>query len=339
MTVPLSSTREIARLLSERNSFLLTTHVNPDGDGLGCEYGLYHVLRRLGKKVRVVNAASLPENYAFLDGDIFETYDGAAHDAWIMSADVVLILDTNEIDRIGDLGKIVRESGAVNVIIDHHPHPTAIADVYFIDDQASSTGELVFSILRELIGQDFGYEAALGLYTAIMTDTGSFRFPRSTPRVHRIAADLLEHGVDPARVYEAVYESFPLRRAKLLGLMLRDIASIADDRVTVAIITRDMFNEAGAEEEDVDDMVNYGLAIGGVKMTILLVEHSKGVRMSFRSRGDIPVNELAARFGGGGHRNAAGAFVSDTALDEIRTRLKEELEDFIAVHLDGERDG
>ncbi len=331
MTVLVSSIQEIARILREKHSFLLTTHVNPDGDGLGCEYGLYHVLRRLGKEVRVINAADLPENYAFLDGDVFETYDGSAHDSWIVSADVVMILDTNEMERIGDLGTVVQESEALKVIVDHHLHPSAVADLYFIDDQASSTGELVFSLLQELIGLNFGYEAALGLYTAIMTDTGSFRFPRSTPRVHRIVADLLEHGINPAHVYEAVYESYPLRRARLLGLMLRDITAVAGGRVTITTVTRAMFEEAGAVQEDVDDMVNYGLAIRGVEMTILLVETGKGVRMSFRSRGDVPVNELAVKFGGGGHCNAAGAFVSDTSLVDVRVRLEKELEDFIST--------
>ncbi len=288
---------------------VLTTHTNPDGDALGSELALHAFLRNRGIDCRIVNCDPVPENLMLLnDGDVFETWDSARHGSVLAEADVIVALDFNQSGRVRGMEQPLLESRATRLVIDHHMQPRPFADHYLTVTEASSTAEIVHDLI-ESAGGSLEWDVALGLYVGILTDTGSFRFDRTTPRVHRITAELLEQGVDPTTVHRRIYDDYPLGRTQLLGRMLGGIEAYCGGRATIFSVTRSMMEETGTSMEDVENMVNYGLSIRGVELTALITEIEDGCKISFRSRGSYSVNDIAGTFGGGGHRLAAGARV------------------------------
>ena len=317
----LLSIEEVRSLLHRFDRFVLTTHANPDGDALGSEAALSHALRQEGKSVSVINCHPVPANLSFLDnGGLFQTYDSSVHDAVIAGVDAIVVLDLNDVSRVGRMASPVRDSAAYTMVIDHHLDPRAFADGYLIDQNACATSEILYTLLEDRI--DLGPDVAMGLYTGIMTDTGSFRFERTTPRVHRIAARLLEAGVDPTAVYRRVYDEYPAGRSVLLGRVLAGMQLVCGGRASILRVTRQDLAETSTTLEDLDSLVNYGLGIRGVEASVMLTEVPEGVKMNFRSRGSTSVHALAISFGGGGHRCAAGATVSGTGLDAVYARVR-----------------
>lgn len=317
---------DIRALIARSESFLLTTHINPDGDGIGSELALQRHLRRLGKNVRILNASPLPENYRFLDGErIVECYSPDAHGPELFDVDVLFLLDMNDPQRVGGMREAVLRSRARRIVIDHHLRPKEFADGYLIDDETCATGEIIHDIIAGSDDESLPADIALGLYVAIMTDSGSFRFPRTSARVHRIAAELLEAGVDPAAVYRAIYDEYPVRRTQLLGMVLAAIHPVCGGRATISSVSRETFAATGTTEEDTENMVNFGLSIRGIAATALCVELEDCVKVSFRSVGDIDVSAIARSLGGGGHRNASGARVFGKNLPEAEMLIAEAL--------------
>ncbi|MBN1447263.1 MAG: bifunctional oligoribonuclease/PAP phosphatase NrnA [Bacteroidetes bacterium] len=302
-------------------SFVLTTHVHPDGDALGSEAALYHFLRREGKNVRVINADAVPANLAFLESNgLFETWNPAAHERELMQADAIICLDFNQPDRVRGMEPVMRASTAFRIVIDHHLHPKPFADIYLSRTEASSTAEIVYDILT---AAEFPVDraTATALYVGIMTDTGSFRFERTTPRLHRIVAELMETGLDPMAIHRMVFDDYAIGRTMLLGRILAGIEQHCDGRASILVVTGEMLSETGTTVEDVENIVNYGLAIRDVELTALLMETAEGWKISFRSRGNVAVNDIAAEFGGGGHRLASGARVDGEELSVLKQRL------------------
>lgn len=314
-----------AELLHAAGRIVLTTHMNPDGDAIGSEYALYHALRAWGKDARIINCDAPPENLTFMNGDgCVEAYDSSAHDAFIASADLLVALDFNDVRRVRQMEPVFRAAGGKKIVIDHHREPRPFADFYCSIPDASSTAEIVYDV----IGGDtaaLSPPLALGLYVGIMTDTGSFRFDRSTPRVHRIAARLIEAGVDPTSTYRMIHDDYPMRRTRLLGMILAGIEQHCEGRITLLAVTSEMFAETGTTVEDVENIVNYGLSIRGVEATAMFTVLDGQIKVSFRSRGGITVNDIARRFGGGGHYLAAGATVEGVPLAQLKTRVAEAL--------------
>jgi bifunctional oligoribonuclease and PAP phosphatase NrnA len=299
---------------------VLSTHLNPDGDALGSELALWDILRAAAVEARIVNADPVPENLSFLDPDgcIFERYDAAVHDVVFAEADALVVMDLNAPGRLGAVATPLLAGPAPVYVIDHHLQPAPFARGYHVRTEASSTAEIVYDLLEEHPGTDIGHRAALGLYAGIMTDTGSFRFERTTPHVHRIAARLLEAGVDPTDVYRRIHDEYPMRRTELLGHVLADIRAEADGTVTTLAVTAELLARTGSSVEDVENLVHYGLTVRGVRATALLTELPDGIKISFRSRLGVTVNDVAAQFGGGGHAFAAGATVRGRVLEDLR---------------------
>lgn len=306
-------TEEIIRLLLDHERFFITTHIRPDGDALGSQLALGRFLTKLGKQVTLINSDPPPYNLGWLPGaDDIELFDGALSQRQrIDEAEVILILDTNTLERIGRLAKPVQHSTAVKVLVDHHTMPETWFDATYMRDTASSTGELVYELICAHDASLIDADIATLLYTAIMTDTGSFRYNSVTPRLHRIVADLLERGdITPAPVHTAVYDTRSMPGLRLLGRALDSITLRYDDQVGYMVITQRMLRDTGASSDDTEGLVNYVLSIESVKAAVLFYEVDSGTKMSFRSKADVHVNEWARAFGGGGHRNAAGAFVT-----------------------------
>jgi len=325
-----ASIEDIRKVISDHRSFVLTTHVNPDGDGLGSELALAYFLRDLGKKSAILNHNETPENYRWLDGEgLIGTFDPKRDGKQISDADVIFILDTNQPDRLRSLGPFVLQSKATKVVIDHHLQPHKFADYYLIDDGATSTGEIIYRLLNSFGGSAIGRPGAIALYTAIMTDTGSFRYPRTDSDTHEITADLLSRGVDPTETYINVYESWTEGRMRLLGEALDTLKTMYNGRLAYIVCTQKMFKATGTTEVETDNFTVYPMSVRGVLVGILFNELEDGVKMSFRSRGTIPVNELAKEFGGNGHLNAAGARLFNVGLRETVDRVLQKVALFL----------
>lgn len=312
----------VAPLLRKPGRFVLTTHVNPDGDGLGSELALASWLRDNRSTVRVINCSPTPAVYRFLDGDgLIAMYDPARDDEEIARADAILVMDMNDPGRLQGMRDAVLNSPAVKVCIDHHLDPDPFARWYVMDDDATSTGEIVFRILARLNGGALSPAMATALYCAIMTDTGSFRYPRVDEEIHGIVGRLIAAGADPVRIYAEVYEHWSQGRIRLLGETLAGLKTDYDGRLAQVTITQEMLRRTGTTEEDTDNFTTYPMSVNGVQIGILFLELARGMKMSLRSKGDIPINELAREFGGNGHKNAAGARVDDGTIDDVRPRV------------------
>lgn len=292
--------------------------MNPDGDSLGCELALAHFLRKIGKSATILNHNETPKFYEFLDkrNEIIK-FNPELHKDIILNTEVIFVVDTNQSDRLRSLEKYVLESKAVKVIIDHHLEAGDFADYYLIDSEATSTAEILYKLLLSMDNDIIDYEIAHPLYTAIMTDTGSFRFPRTDIETHQIIAELLQHDVDPTAVYSHVYESWSIGRMRLLGETLDSLKTEYDGKLAFMVCTQKMFENTETTEVETDNFTTYPMSIEGVKVGLLFNELEDGIKISFRSKGEIPINELAKEFGGGGHKNAAGARLFGVRLEEI----------------------
>lgn len=311
-------------VLATHDRFVLTTHRRPDGDAIGSVLALGRFLEKKGKSVYVLTADPTAHNLTWMAGaeDVAVFSGSLAQRKAIATAEVALVLDTNAEDRLGKAGKPIRASGAVKVLIDHHTHPEGWFDVVYRREDASSTGELVYEIITAIDADAIDRDIAAALYTAIMTDTGSFRFSNVTPRIHRIIADLLERGgINPDDIHGAVYDTRSVYGLRLMGRAFDTLRLLHDGVVGYMVISQRMLEETGADRDDTEGLVNYILSIEGTKAALLFIESEAGVKVSFRSKGAMHVHTWAQAFGGGGHRNASGAYQKGTLDDVIRKIL------------------
>jgi len=317
-------------IILQKERFVLTTHVNPDGDGLGSELALGRLLRKLGKEARILNHSETPAHYEFLDPDHdIVHFDPERDERYLFQADAIIVVDTNQPGRLRSMQPGVEKSKAVKIIIDHHLDANSFADHYVVDEDATSTGEIIYRLAATFDPGLMDSTIAGALYTAIMTDTGSFRFPRTDPEIHAIVMKLIEAGADPVAIYSAVYENWSAGRMKLLGQALAGMETWYDGKVACMVCTQNMFKETGTTEVETDNFTNYPMSVKGVVVGIVINELHNGTKISFRSKGDIPVNRLAKEFDGGGHKNAAGARLYNVSLDETITRVREKVGNYV----------
>jgi phosphoesterase RecJ-like protein len=321
--------REAVRLLRGAKRVILTTHVQADGDGVGCQVALLSFLQSGGAEAWIVNPTPLTRALEFLVPDPSLMLDPAREDARerCARADLCVVVDTGERSRIGRVMNLV--SRLPILVIDHHPPgddplPDAGGSVAgggsLRDTTASAAGELVFDVLKEA-GWSFTPAAVDGLYVAILTDTGSFRFSNATSRVHRVAAELVDKGAAPDRLYGEVYGKVPLRRMRLLQAVLPSLDTSPDGRVAWMTVGAGALGELGCTSEDLEGLVDYPRELEGVEVALLFRELEDGqVKVSLRSNRYVDVNVLARSEGGGGHVRASGALVAGS-LEEVRERV------------------
>lgn len=339
MSTPVVSPGSLAnlqKLLDRPRRITIVSHHNPDGDAVGSSLGLSHVLRAAGHHVRVV----LPNTPAdFLDrlpgrADVLcldRSPDAAL--STIRTCDVVFCLDFNRLDRIGGLEEAVR-SVSTKVLIDHHQDPEPFTELAFSDTTASSTCQMVVDIVAALgWSAHIGVEAATCLYTGMVTDSGSFRFRSTTPHTMRVAADLLERGVDLDQVHGAISDTNSIERLRLLGFTLLERMTVLPELRTVIIgLGQDDLKRHGFKPGDTEGFVNYGLSIKGIRLAAFFVEHPELVKISLRSKGGLPVDRfLKEHFNGGGHSNAAGGR-SEQSLEATVERFMSLLPAFLQSH-------
>ncbi len=309
---------EIKRAVEElcrAQRIVIAGHVNPDGDSLGCVLALTHALRAIGKEVVALSADGVPEIYSWMPGASTVVQETERRDF-----DVAVVCDAGALSRIGRAGRAAVGSAPKVIDIDHHVADGPFGDIRILDAGAAATAELIWQVIRALSvasGLELASaEVATCLMTGIITDTGSFRFMNVTPRTFRLAAHLQQLGAVPAPIAELVFENRSLASIKLLGRALDSVQLSPDGRVAWAHITAKDFAALGASDAETEGIVSHVRAVKDVQIGILFREiPGKAIRVSLRARDGMDVNAVAAQFGGGGHRLAAGCSV-DAPLAE-----------------------
>lgn len=307
--------------VARHGEFLVSSHVDPDGDAVGSCLGLALALRRMGKAAEVILDQPLPGSLRFLPGS-----DDVRSAAEVSRGyDAAFVLDCSSLDRTGAVGERCLNPGAHVAVIDHHWGDEGFGDPRLVNPEASATAELVYELV-ELLGIPIDPEIAECLYTGIVSDTGGFRYANTSPRSLRIAARLVERGARAARVAEALYATKTAPSLRILGLALASLETRSGGQVGAMTISLEMFGRAGATPEDADGIVQYAKSLVGARVGVLIQEvGAQDIRASLRSDGTVDVNEVASRFGGGGHRNAAGLRVRG-GLEQVRNDLFEAID-------------
>ncbi|MCB1025533.1 MAG: bifunctional oligoribonuclease/PAP phosphatase NrnA, partial [Acidobacteria bacterium] len=289
---------QVVELIENRDNFAITTHVRPDGDGVGSSLGLLWLLRSLDKKAEVIVRDQIPNSYSRLPGvDQIRIVSEIDRDY-----EAVFVIECSDADRPGIKG--LKDKFVVN--IDHHATCDHFGDINWIDATASAVGEMIYNLCKA-IGGRVSEEIAECIYLAIVTDTGSFHFPNTTERTLKVASELVKVGVKPSRISEAVYNSYSWSRIALMQKVLATVKRERTGRVAMMRQTLSMVEEAGAADGDNNGFVNIPLAASEVEAVVYMREVQPGAfRVSLRSKGDIDVSKVAEVFGGGGHKNAAG---------------------------------
>ncbi len=296
--------------IESARTVVIASHIDPDGDALGSSLGLALLLHKLGKEVTVYNRDTVPYSYKFLPG-ADQLVNRLPDDC-----DLLCLLDCSEFARAGD-ELLAWDGYKQSLCIDHHLTADPAADINLIYSEACATGELIYE-LALVLEPDFGLSVAANLYTAILTDTGSFRYSNATPSSFAIAGDLVARGVEPWEITQQVYESQPVERLKLTALVLETLQIAVSKRAAAVWVTEAMFAATGTDGEYTDGLINYPRSIAGVEVAFMAREIGPDdYKFSFRSRGLVNVAALVKDFGGGGHHNAAGC------------RLKGKLEELI----------
>jgi|SRR5579871_1536397 len=308
-------------LVRRHQRFVLTTHVRPDGDGLGSMLALADVLEAppLSRQVHMTVASTLPPRYDFLDPKRRIRRFEAPGDLY-RDADAAIVLDTGTWNQLGDFGKLLRSLNCAKAVIDHHLTQDDLGALRFVDTTAEATGRLVYEAILAL-GGPVPASAAHSMFVAVAMDTGWFRHNNTTPATFTLAADLERAGARVTEAYECLFEQNTLGRLKLMGLVLSRLQMAHGGKVAYTEIRRDDYAATGATPQDSEDLVNYTRSLGGVEVGLFFMEQPRGgVKVSFRSRQRVDVARLAERFGGGGHRLASGAII-ETSLDDARNRV------------------
>jgi bifunctional oligoribonuclease and PAP phosphatase NrnA len=316
-----AAARSLAAALVPGQRVCLTTHVNPDGDGLGSEAGLAHLLRGQGIEAVVTNPTPTPPRFAFLFDDLAGVDRSAEAVRELRRAQAIVVLDIADLGRLGMLGDTVRARGVPVACVDHHVGAGVLPDgPRYLDAGAAATGELVFEI-AVANGWTLTREAARGLYVAILTDTGGFRFSNTRPRTLRVAAELLETGVDPEQIYLEVYARAPEGRPRLFAEALQTLVVEPEYGLAWVTVPPGAIERLGVSSDDLEGVVEFPRSIEGVRMALLFREVSQGrVKVSLRSVGKVDVAAFAKAFGGGGHTKAAGLAIPGS-LAEVQSAV------------------
>ena len=327
-------TNELKTLISQNKNIVLTGHTNPDGDAIGANIAMYHFLTKLGNNVNMLVPNKFPDYYSWLpESDKIIIYEDRAKHAQklLAEADIIFSLDYNALHRLGSLTEIVKKADAIRVLIDHHIDPeTESYNYLFSNTNTSSTGELIYNFIQQLGFEDLiDKKIAEAIYTSIVTDTGSFSFSCNRPDTYIITSKLILLGVDAEKIHKLIYDTYTENRLRLLGYAISNRMIVWEEFHTALIfLTKSDLKKYNYQVGDTEGVVNFPLSMDKVNMSLLITEKDKTLRLSFRSKGEFNVNNLARQyFNGGGHKNAAGGKSKET-IEELISRLKVIMEEF-----------
>jgi bifunctional oligoribonuclease and PAP phosphatase NrnA len=321
----------IAHLINRTDNIFITTHVNPDGDAIGSEIALSHFLKNMGKTVSIVNTSPTPEMYRFLDPHhSIKVYNNPETKVKNPEKnDLMFSLDFGRDDRAGESFFYLTHNGPTRVVIDHHIPEETITDIAVINTRAAATGSLLFDLMNTIGAAFIDRNVALALMTAIVTDTGNFRFNNTTATTHRIAAALHEYGATAHDVSRQLETGFTFNRQKLLGLVLGSVSLSDCGRIAYAHITEAMFRKTTTERENTEGIIEHIRSIKNITVAILFIQENHNTyKISIRTKGNAHANIIATLFSGGGHPQAAGATLKGS-LKSVTARVLKQTTEYL----------
>jgi len=299
------SVRTVKQAIKKFNKFLITSHINPEGDAIGSQVAMSCLLKKLGKESVMLNESPVPNMLQFMKGTelIMKEIPGD------FNFQAVIILDCPDLMRIGRVNEYIKKDSVI-INVDHHISNIDFGKYNWVEPEISSAGEMVYDLFKAF-KMKIEMEEAVSLYTAIMTDTGSFRYSNTSSKTHRIAAELIDIGVEPYEMHTKIYETSSLQDTNLLGESLQTMKLTDDGKIAWLWVTKEMLKKTKASLEGTEGIISFPRSIDGVEIAILFRETGTEdrVKVSFRSKGKVDVNKLAAEFGGGGHPTASGCTI------------------------------
>ncbi|MBE0639461.1 MAG: bifunctional oligoribonuclease/PAP phosphatase NrnA [Bacteroidales bacterium] len=320
---------KLTGLFSKQLNIVITSHFNPDGDAVGSVMAVYHILKQMNHHVTIAFPNHFPSFLGWIkdsENSLFYDRNKTEIEKALKTADIIFCLDYNALNRLGEMEVPLQKAVGIKILIDHHPNPEIERFQYVLHDTSvSSTAELVYDFLQMLQFNDrINQAAAESLYAGIITDTGSLSFNCNQSRTYRIVADLVDRGVHAERLHRLIYDNFSEKRMRLLAYALHQkMEIIVGQRTALIPLTLDELEQFDFQQGDTEGIVNFPLSIRTINLSILLTQRKDRIRISFRSKGDFPANEIATKyFIGGGHRNAAGGD-SFVPMEETIRKIKE----------------
>ena len=319
--------KRVMKEITSRNHFLITSHVNPEGDAIGSLIAMFSLLVKMGKKAVMVNSDGVPDYLMFMpmSDRIHQDLPSEFH------PETVIVLDCPVKERVGRIADYMNGSKYV-INIDHHVSNSYFGDVNWVEEEASSVGEMIYDLIKEA-GLDINKETAVALYTAMITDTGGFNYDNTSRKTHEMIGELVERGISPRKMQSEIFEKKSIAQIRLLGKTLSTVKVEEDGKLAYMCLTKNMYKEEGVNDVSTEEFINYPRSIKGVVVTIFFKEHPEkdgNISVSFRSSGEVDVNEVAIRLGGGGHKMASGCTLKENlkdamaeVLDEVRSAIKE----------------
>ncbi len=315
--------------IKNAQNILISTHSYPDADGIGSEISLCMALKKLGKNAICANDEALLERYRYLDATNVVVSIAEIDSVFPHKPDLIIIVDTNIVDRAGDHFNSYYQTIKCPILyIDHHPCPQATMDDHCIDTSAAATGQLVGELI-ESVGVAFDQQMALPLYTAILIDTSSFRYPTVTANTHRLIAKLMSTGIEPPRAYNGIYGTKKIEHMHLLGKVLSTANSNKTEEIAWLVLKKKELVEFNVDIEDTHAFINHLLILDNVKVACMFRDDGNYVKISLRSSGEYDVGKLAKLLGGGGHSHSAATVIEKTnklGLEDIIKQVIEKIE-------------
>ena len=321
----LENSTKLKNLITYPKRVVITTHRGPDGDAMGSSLAMFHFLNKIGHSVNVITPNGYANFLHWMPGNkdvlIYEENEQKAQEI-TKDADLIFLMDFSHISRIADFADTITNANATKILIDHHQDPDlSIADIIFSDTQACSTSQLLYEIISDIeLSNHIDKSIAECLYVGIMTDTGSFKYSSTSARTHQIIANLIDSGVNNAKIHDLIYDNSSANRMKLLGYCLNNKLLIYPENNSAIIsLTEEELGKFKFQKGDTEGFVNYALAIKDIKFAAFITEKEGIVKLSLRSKGDFKVNEIANKyFNGGGHMNASGCISQLTVNETIK---------------------
>ena len=328
-----SNFQKAIELINKSSNVLITTHTRPDGDACGCIVAISDVLTALGKKTKALMLSPMPEWYEFLFAEKVPVLgEDIKLDHLIEERfgefDLIIIVDTNSISQLPEFEKFIKQIDKPVLIIDHHATADGLGDVELVDSNAAATALIVYDLLK-FANWSVTEKIAEALFVAVATDTGWFQFRNTDSRVFKACAELINAGAKPIQIHDSLFQNFSPQRFKLMVAMLNTLELHLDRRFATQHISQQDFQQTGATHKDTENLINECQRISSVEAAALFVELKDGrIRCSLRSKDTVDVSKIAAKFGGGGHKMAAGTFLSGPLEEAKKTILTEMTEQF-----------
>jgi len=310
---------EILEVLRNKEAFLITSHINIDGDGIGSEIALYLCLKKLNKKVEIVNHDKIPSMFKFLPhSKIIKTYSKFDEKKVF---EVGIILDSGNLERIGNVKEIIKKTSFI-INIDHHITNSEFGNINWINPSFSSTGEMIYFLCEEL--KNIDKKIATCLYTSILYDTCGFLHHISNYTME-VVKNLIDIKINPEKIAQKIFFEKPIKSINLFKLALETLKFDKRKKICFMKIYKEFFRKAKAKEEHTEGFVDFLISIKGIEVGVLFKEKENGIKVSMRSKGKIDVENIAKKFGGGGHREASGCFLKNKKMEEAEFLIKKEL--------------